>query len=274
MGKRISPVIKWSGSKRHVANEISKLFPEHQRYFEPFVGGGSMLPYRQAPGHASDAMPELIAMWRYLKHKPDQAKQTYREMWERLQADPSYYYTVRDEFNKTREPHLFLFLTRTCFNGLIRFNADNQFNVSHHFGRPGIHPDKMDKVITEWTTQYIHDVNFKVADYREILTYVQMGDLVFLDPPYVGTSGQYKSDASNFDYRDFEKFLEELNLKGADWILTLGQRDDYDLPTHLYRERISSSEYSSSFSRMKKTEAKVGDEIYMNYPPSHRLISG
>ena len=125
-------IIKWSGSKRLVAEQLSEKFPKFERYFEPFIGGGSMLPYSKGrETYASDIISELISLWNEIKNNPRKVADEYESRWKDLQEKgQEVYYNVRDNFNRTRNPYDFLFLSRTCVNGLIRFNANGEFNNS------------------------------------------------------------------------------------------------------------------------------------------------
>lgn len=119
----IKPLIKWSGSKRSKADQLASFIPSFRRYYEPFVGGGSLL-YLVSPEDAvvGDSCKPLIDLWEAVKTFPERLASEYRYMWEALQEDNDFYYRVRDRFNEYQEPWDFLFLTRTCMNGLIRFN--------------------------------------------------------------------------------------------------------------------------------------------------------
>lgn len=120
----LDPVIKWSGSKRKIAPILSCFLPEAKRYLEPFVGSGAMLPFRPSEvGMAGDVIPELIQLWIAIRDEPELTIQEYSLRWQQLQNEGHIaYYKIRDSFNSTRNPYDFLFLSRTCVNGLIRFN--------------------------------------------------------------------------------------------------------------------------------------------------------
>nr|AGS51564.1 DNA adenine methylase [uncultured bacterium contig00004] len=135
--KSFPPVIKWSGSKRSIANDLSNLFPSCKRYFEPFLGGGALLPFRKIQyGYASDIIPELITLWDAIKTKPQKVSAEYKKRWERLQKEGyEVFYEIRDNFNASRNEHDFLFLTRTCVNGLIRYNSKGEFNSRRFYSR-------------------------------------------------------------------------------------------------------------------------------------------
>ena len=121
----MKPVIKWSGSKRTQSEAIKKYIPESfDTYFEPFIGGGSML-YAINPDKSvcGDICVPLIDLWNEIKNNPDKLADEYEIRWKRLQEEGyTAYYAIRDEFNKNKSPYDLMFISRTCVNGLIRFN--------------------------------------------------------------------------------------------------------------------------------------------------------
>ncbi|MCX6902956.1 MAG: DNA adenine methylase [Verrucomicrobia bacterium] len=273
----IEPVIKWSGSKRGVAPMLRHLFPKATRYFEPFVGGGAMLPFRPCEaGVAGDVITELIDLWKVIKEEPEQTAAEYEARWERLQREGhTAYYAIRDDFNRTRNPHDFLFLTRTCVNGLIRFNSDKEFNNSLHHTRPGIAPQRLREIVRKWS-EVIQKVDFRTADYRETLADVQAGDLVFLDPPYGGTRGRYWQE--KFDLAAFYGELERLNQIGAKWVLTFdgmaGERCYAAAPPeNLHAAKLALPTGNSPFTKLMRTglDAVVGS-VYLNFEPPTKLL--
>ena len=268
--KKLPPVIKWSGSKRNAAGLIGKLIPSAERYFEPFLGGGAVLPFRKSTeGLAGDSIPELIALWNAIKTNPLNTADEYRKRWDRLQRDGhQVYYEVRDRFNATRNEYDFLFLTRTCVNGLIRYNAQGEFNNSFHLTRPGINPGTLEKIIGQWHT-IVKEVSFYHCDYRTLLKEVKKNDFIFLDPPYGGTKGRYTKTA--FDLQEFFNQLDALNCIGAKWILTFdgaaGRREyGYTVPQELYKSKLDMTTGLSPFTRMMKTSVdEVHESVYLNF---------
>lgn len=264
------PVIKWSGSKRSQASEIIKYLPDRfDTYYEPFVGGGSML-YAISPGKAvcGDICEPLIALWNKIKDEPEELAEAYRVRWERLQNDGYLvYYDIRDEFNKRKQPEDLLFLSRTCVNGLIRFNADGEFNNSLHHTRPGIAPDALRKIITDWSS-HIQGAEFMSANYSETTREATNKDLVYLDPPYFHTRGRYYG---TIDYESFLNYLETLNTKGIKYMLSFdGVRGDenytVELPNDLYKRHIMIPSGNSSFKKvMDKETLKVFESLYLNW---------
>lgn len=273
----LEPVIKWSGSKRQVANDLSRLITDGNTYFEPFVGGGAMLPFRNIKnGIASDIIPELVDLWKAIKNEPEQTAFEYQIRWEKLQKEGhQVYYEIRDKFNETKNCFDFLFLTRTCVNGLIRYNEKGEFNNSFHLTRPGINPKTLKEIILKWN-YYLKDVEFYNLDYAEVLANVKKGDFVFLDPPYGGTKDRYTK--IDFDLEKFYSELDRLNTIGAKWILTFdgnaGNREyDYELPKEIYKHKVFIKTGNSPFTKMMKTTIDaVYESVYLNFKPANELL--
>lgn len=263
------PIIKWSGSKRTQAFKIISLFPDYNRYYEPFVGGGS-IAYALSPNRAvcGDICEPLVELWEVIKNSPDALIDTYKNNWNRLQEEGYLvYYEIRERFNRNQDPHDLFFLSRTCVNGLIRFNKDGQFNNSLHHTRKGINPDRLYGILKDWS-QRIRDTEFRKGDYRETTYDISSGDFIYLDPPYFNTKGRYYG---TINYNDFISFLEQLNSKNIKFALSFdGKREDVDytidLPKELYKRHIFLESGNSSFKKvMDKTNEKVFESLYLNY---------
>jgi len=276
--KRFPPVIKWSGSKRSVANNLSKYIPRSKRYFEPFLGGGALLPFRKIQaGYASDVIPELIALWNAIKTNPEKVSAEYRKRWEKLQKNGyEVFYLIRDNFNATRNEYDFLFLTRTCVNGLIRYNNQGEFNNSFHITRPGINPKSLNDIILQWHF-VIKDIEFYNCDYRELTAIAKKDDFIFFDPPYGGTKGRYTKE--KFDLNNFFDELVKLNNKGVKWILTFdgkaGNRNYmYELPKSLYCHKVIIQTGHSPFSKLMNTSIdSVNESVYLNFTPPVEIFA-
>ncbi len=274
--KIVEPVIKWSGSKRYVAPELSRHIGNQKRYIEPFIGGGAMLPFRQIPNAvASDIIPELVTLWNQIKNNPEQVADEYKIRWDRLQSEGhGVFYEVRDSFNKTKNEFDFLFLTRTCVNGLIRYNNNGEFNNSMHKNRPGINPKSFKETIIKWS-YFIKDVEFRKCDYRQTLADANKNDFIFLDPPYGGTKDRYTK--TEFNLEQFYSELERLNSVGAKWILTFdgtaGSREyDFQLPKEIFKHKTQIKTGNSPFTKSMKTSIDaVYESVYFNFKPALEL---
>lgn len=267
---KIKPVIKWSGSKRSQASIIAGYLPaDFKTYYEPFIGGGSML-YAISPNNAicGDICEPLVSLWKEIQHNPDELADSYAYRWNRLQ-DEGYqvFYEIRDRFNAQNNPEDLLFLSRTCVNGLIRFNSRGEFNNSLHHTRPGISPESLRRIILDWS-KHIACSAFYADDYRETVSTATKGDLVYLDPPYFHTKGRYYGA---IDFDSFLAFLEDLNSRGVRFMLSFdGVRGDesyvVDLPKELYKRHELIPSGNSAFRKvMDKTSEQVFESLYLNW---------
>ncbi len=276
--KGLDPVIKWSGSKRNVALLLAELFAKAETFYDPFVGSGAVLPFRSARhAIAGDIISELINLWRCIQTDPDSVAEGYKKRWEKLQKEGyQSYYEIRNNFNKEKDPIDFLFLTRTCVNGLVRFNSKGEFNNSLHHSRPGIAPERLNKIIKAWNFA-IQDVEFNSVDYRETLQSAKKGDVVFLDPPYAANRGRYKPGA--FDLKSFFLELDRLNSLGVKWVLTFdgtsGVRTYEDVvPESIYKKKLFIKTGNAPFARlMGKSIDLVVESVYVNFQPSTETLA-
>ena len=266
----MDPVIKWSGSKRSQAQFIRSLIPEdYGTYYEPFVGGGSVL-YAANPnkGVCGDICNPLINLWKRIQSNPDELAQSYETNWTRLQEEGYLvYYEIRDRFNDNPNPDDLLFLSRTCVNVLIRFNSEGKYNYSFHLTRKGINPNTLDKIIHDWSSR-IQNVVFLEGDYHKTTSDLTKDDFVYLDPPYQNTKGRYYG---TIDFEEFCEYLADLNSKGVRFILSYdGTRGDInyikELPKSLYkRHMLIPSGYSTFRKIQDKKDEMVCESLYLNY---------
>lgn len=266
----MNPVIKWSGSKRSQSDTIKSFFPDSfNTYYEPFIGGGSML-YTINPQNAicGDICKPLISLWNEIRDRPEILANEYEKRWNRLQ-DEGYtaYYDIRDEFNKNNSPYDLLFLSRTCVNGLIRFNEKGEFNNSLHYSRPGIKPSSLRTIIFDWS-EHIQGARFFSDDYYKTTENAKKGDIIYLDPPYFHTKGRY---FGTIDFDRFLAYLEDLNSRDIKFVLSFdGIRGDenytVDIPKELYKRHEFIDSGNSTFKKVinKETE-KVLESLYLNY---------
>lgn len=266
--KLFDPVIKWSGSKRSQARDIVLFSPRFETYYEPFLGGGSVL-YALSPERAvcGDICAPLIALWELLKTDPERLCLFYEENWIALQNDYMTYYRCRDHFNETKSPMDLLFLSRTCVNGLIRFNGKGDFNNSLHYTRKGIAPDRLRKIIYDWSGK-IQNVQFINGDYRQTTASATANDFVYLDPPYFNTKGRYYG---KIDYDEFYAYLEQLNRLGVKFALSFdGECGDriYEtsLPKELFKRQVKLRSGKSAFKKVIDNRSEeVYESLYLNW---------
>lgn len=270
----IQPVIKWTGSKRYLAQDILSHFPkEINTYYEPCVGGGSIIrqllesDIKVEKYVCSDINQYLIELWNLIKNNPNKLIKTYTTMWNEMNEEDdiqfrkSYYLKVRNNFNKLHNATDFLFLSRTCTNGLIRFNSKGEFNTSYHLTRKGIEPKKLAKIIKDWSDCLNkNNVEFICCDYRDIQP--KENDFMYLDPPYTNTDSMYFGELK---LEEFFTYLKELQ---CNYILSFnGKRTNkdttYDIPKDLYSKHIYMQSGNSGFKKLQQQIDKVQESLYI-----------
>ena len=183
------PIVKWAGGKSRLVPELIRRGPQRfERYFEPFLGGGALF-FALAPKRAvlGDANPALIATYRAVARDLPGVLGHLEQL---RRHDEERYYRVRDGWNRggqsaSERAAMFLYLNRTCFNGLWRVNRQGHFNVP--IGRYAGPPQ-----FDEWTLRAaagaLSRARLVTGDYRKTLAEAGPGDFVYLDPPYYPTS--------------------------------------------------------------------------------------
>lgn len=267
--KTILPVIKWTGSKRSQAQKIISMFPKFKTYYEPFLGGGSIMVRTNAKNAiCGDICKPLIDFYKLIRDNPDNIIKSYTTKWNKLQSDGSdIYYDIRGKFNKNNNPHDLLFLSRTCVNGLIRFNKSGEFNNAFHHTRPGINPETLANTIRQWSGIIKH-YKFVHKDYSNTTLKATTDDFVYLDPPYFNTRGIYYG---TIPYDEFLDYLESLNSRNIKFAMsfdgTRGSNDfTVDIPKKLYKRKLLLDSGNSPFRNvMNKKVEMVKESLYLNF---------
>ena len=182
------PVIKWVGGKTKLLPELIARLPERfGRYYEPFAGGAALF-FRVAPKSAvlADSNADLINLYRAIAD--DAGSVIKRLAYHRTHHSETHYYEMREKWNQQRptwnaaeRAAAFIYLNKTCFNGLWRVNRAGDFNVP--IGRYTDPP-----ICVPEALKAAHDVlaraELKIADYRTAVATAQKGDFIYFDPPY------------------------------------------------------------------------------------------
>lgn len=202
-GKRVIPFLKWAGGKRWLFTaKFVESLPKFNRYIEPFLGGGAaFFALRPHSSVLSDINPDLINLYSVIKHYPKELKgllEAHQKKHSKL-----YYYDTRSE--KPQDPlgraAWFLYLNRTCWNGLYRLNRDGIFNVP--IG------DKIAVVLPTddfiKTSKLLANADLQCRDFAHSINQATDGDLIFVDPPYTvkhNTNGFVKYNENIFKWED------------------------------------------------------------------------
>lgn len=235
----LKPFLKWAGGKSQLLDTLMRHVPaDYGKYIEPFVGGGALF-FHLHPKEAviSDSNPELINCYRMVR---DEAKDLI-ELLCRYPHDKTFYYDLRaknpTDLTVVERAARFIYLNKTCYNGLYRVNKKGQFNVP--FGSQK-NPKICDPDTLLAASHALQDTIIEEGDYRDILKrYAKAGDFVFLDPPYdpVGGHSDFKRYTKEFFYEtnqvqlayEFERLVEQ----GVKCILT---NSDTALTRSLYEK--------------------------------------
>ncbi|NJP09801.1 MAG: Dam family site-specific DNA-(adenine-N6)-methyltransferase [Leptolyngbyaceae cyanobacterium RU_5_1] len=203
--KRVGvPPIKCQGIKTKlvpfILSQIQWQVQPHSIWIEPFLGSG-VVAFNLQPERAllTDTNQHIIAVYQAIQQQRITgaiAREFLICEGEKLsEIGATYYYQVRERFNRTGSPLDFLFLNRSCFNGLIRFNGDGRFNVPFCRKPQRFSQSYITKITNQvdWAARQMagKDWEFRVAPWQEILQHAKSEDFVYLDPPYIGRHTDY-----------------------------------------------------------------------------------
>lgn len=248
MSEKVRPFVKWAGGKGSLIPQLNNFYPYElrngiiERYIEPFVGGGAVLidilqKYDIEQAYAFDINIDLINCYNVIKNNVEELITNLRQIEiEYLQLEQeerkNYFYNKRDEYNNYRleenEQNVlraaqFIYLNRTCFNGLYRVNKAGKFNVpmgSHK------NPTICDEENLRNLSKLIQNVQFQYGDYRKSMEYVTENTFVYFDPPYrplnvtSGFTSYTKEDFNDDNQRELATFYRELNDRNAKLMLS------------------------------------------------------
>jgi len=246
INKAAKPFLKWAGGKTQLINDIEKALPkdiskDKFTYIESFVGSGAVLfwmlnnfPNLQK-AVINDINEDLINTYKTITSKPKELisilqilQSEFHGLEGKDEAKKEYYCTKRELYNQRKEEQsgqaaLFIFLNRTCFNGLFRVNRKNEYNVPMgSYKRPTI----CDKENILAVSQALQKVEILCGDYEVTLNYADNNTLFYFDPPYkpLSDTSSFNSyakdefnDAEQIRLRDFCHKLDTLNYT---WILS------------------------------------------------------
>ncbi len=213
--KEYQPFIKWVGGKRGLLSQIVPFVPkEFNNYFEPFVGGGALFfelfsqgKLKNKKAYLFDINTELINTYNIVKNQPTKLikeleifkKEHSKEFYYEIRAwDRENDFLQKDSLLRAAR---FIYLNKTCFNGLYRVNKKNQYNVPMGSYK---NPNISDSEVIFNASIALENAIIKNVSYKEVLKYAKQNDFVYFDPPYYPLT-----QTSNFtSYSEFD-FLEE-----------------------------------------------------------------
>ena len=241
--KSAKPFLKWAGGKTQLISEIEKNLPDLviDTYVEPFVGSGAVLFWvlgefsKLEKAVVNDINEDLINTYKTIQSTPKELtsileilQNEYHSLENEEDKKKEYYYKKRELFNnrkqnKTEHSALFIFLNRTCFNGLYRVNRKNEFNVPMgSYKKPTI----CDKQNILAVSEALQKVELLCGDFEQTVNYTSSNTLFYFDPPYkpLSETSSFNSYASS-EFNDEEQirlknFCDKLDSLGHSWILS------------------------------------------------------
>ena len=249
-------LVQYQGSKRILAPQIMKYIPDDtERIIEPFCGTCAVSIAAAASGKAekyilNDVNAALVGMMKDCIENPEKLTADYMKIWNGQYADSednvTWFLKVRDEYNQgAQDAARMLFLLARVVKGSIRYNVEGKMNQFCDKRRWGTKPEKIRTNAKGISRLLKGKCEFSSVDYKEVLAKAMPGDLVYMDPPYQGTSNVRDSRyIQGVDFGEFVQELEKLNKKNVDFIvsydgMTGNRKIGEDLPdslelTHLY----------------------------------------
>ena len=274
---KIPHPIPYQGSKRNLASEILRFFPENiERLIEPFAGSAaisiaSAFYFKADRFIINDINEPLINLWREMVSDPQKIIRDYHHIWNgQHNNEESFYYEIREKFNQTKEPRYLLFLLAKCVKAAVRYNADGNFNQSPDKRRSGRTPENMRYDIMNVSNLLKGKVTFYSQDYEQLLDMATERDLVYMDPPYQGTAknGGFRY-LENLNHDDFLISLSKLNRRNVPFILSYDGRTENktygeELPKELKLRKIEIDAGRSSIATLHSRNERTFEAVYIS----------
>jgi DNA adenine methylase len=267
----LQPFLRWAGGKRQIVRELIDLLPadiDGRLYREPFLGAGALF-FALRPKRAvlSDANDHLMKSYEYVR---DDWKNVARYLGQHaVRNSQSYYYQVRKTYNgsaySAAQAARFIYLNKTCFNGIFRVNRKGQFNVPYGWKEPPAIPtaDDLRKV-----ADALCGAELQTASFESVLAGVAPRDFLFLDPPYPPLNGtayftHYTTGRFNrIDQEWLAGWVRRLDAKGCHFMMT---NADTDKIRRLYRGFHFTRLPVTRFITCKSVRHKVKELVITNY---------
>jgi DNA adenine methylase len=273
------PPLKCQGIKTKLTEWITdhSILENSGTWYEPFMGSG-VVGFNVRPRKAvfADINPHIIKFYNAIKDGKITAG-IAREFLEYEGAilqkqGESYYYEVRERFNREARSLDLLFLNRACFNGVMRFNRKGMYNVP--FGHK---PERFAKAyitkianqikyVSQATSQY--DWTFVCSDFRQLIPQASQGDFIYCDPPYIGRHVDY---FNSWDEPEEQSLFELLSATPARFILSTWHSNRYRtnpaIEKYIYRFTILTREHFYHVGAKEDNRNSMLEAIVLNYNP-------
>lgn len=270
--RRTYPIVKWVGGKRQLLFELLNNMPKsYGRYFEPFIGGGALFFELQTENaYISDTNEELINLYNVIADDVDhliedlRSHEIHKEYFLRIREidrKPEY-----ENWTAVQKASRFIYLNRTCFNGLYRVNSQGQFNVPYgDYSNPRI----IDEENLYSCSELLKKTQIEHKSFDNILNESQKGDFVYFDPPYVplnetSSFTSYTKDGFDLNMQfSLKKTCDELSERGVYFMLS---NSDTKFINELYAEyNIQKVFASRAVNSNASGRGKITEVLVRNY---------
>lgn len=298
--EKVRPFVKWAGGKNKLILQIEQYYPKELKenkidvYIEPFVGGGAILidilkKYNIKKAYAFDINKNLINCYNIIKDKVESLVLELKKLEEEyLKLDDEnrkeYYYDIRKKYNSINienknealeKTTYFIFLNKTCFNGLYRENRRGQFNVP--IGKYK-NPTIFDEENLIELSKLIKNVTFINGDYRESYKYIEENTFIYFDPPYrpINKTSSFtsysKEDFNDENQKKLGEYFRKINDNNSNVKLMLSnsnpknnnEKDDFF--EQIYNGfKINEIKANRMINSNKEKRGKISELLIINY---------
>ena len=266
------PFIKWAGGKRQIIKELTDSLPKnYNRYFEPFIGGGALFfAIRPKNAYISDINPELINLYNTVKNNTHSLikdllryKNTETEFYRIRNLDRTPDYKNLTNIEKAGR---FIYLNKTCYNGLYRTNSKGQFNAPYGFYK---NPNIIDEQNLKICSELLKETEIGLSDFSNIENKIKTRDFVYFDPPYIpinktsSFTKYYKDDFNTGSQIKLKELCDRLNKKNIYFMLSNSYNET---ALNLYKEyNIKTVKAIRSINCKGSKRGAVDELIITNY---------
>lgn len=286
MSNAVPHLVQYQGSKRKLAPAILEYMPAHvDRLVEPFCGVCAVTIAAAKAGLAdrywiNDINAPLVELMREVIEEPERLAREYEEIWQgqfEVEDHVKHFWDERQIFNDgDRAPARLLYLIARCVKGAVRYGAGGQLNQSPDKRRHGTQPSKIRRNALEISYLLKGKCEYTSVDYREVFDTVTSSDLLYMDPPYQGTS--FVRDHRYFQgvlREELVEGLKQLNEKKVGFLLSYdGQCGDKaygeDIPADIAEKMLLNAGRSTQATLMGKDETTL-EALYLS-PVVKQLI--
>lgn len=269
--KKQKPFIKWAGGKQQLIGQLLSLLPKDilaKRYHEPFLGGGALFFSLQPKiSYLSDANDHLVNCFQFVRENPELIY-SYLKKHEALNSE-TYYYKMRQTYNKMgysfAQAARFIYLNKSCYNGIFRVNRKGKFNVPCGRKKTLAIPDRG---ALKRCSKILQTAKIFTASFESALEDVDSNDFIYLDPPYPplnGTSYFTHYTKDKFGDLDQEKVASIVKSLDSEGCLFMVSNADTKKIRKLYKNFHVTSLSVTRFITCKKTRHRVKELIITNY---------